>query len=507
MDDADIQAAIDGLWIFTAGVLCFLMQAGFGLLEVGSIRAKNAQNVLLKNLLDGCAAALAYWAVGFGLALGEGGNPFWGQSYFFLIGYEDQLVYFFFFYVFAGTTATIVSGAVAERCRFRAYLIYTFVLTGFIYPVASHWIWSPDGFFHGRVIDYAAGGAVHMVGGAAALSGAWVLGPRIGRFEYDESEGRWISKPIRGHNAVLAATGTFILWFGFFPFNAASGFTIVNEGFVQVGRAATVTALAGASGCLTLLWVGYRFREGKTVDLGLSMNGLLSGMVATCSGVGYFDPWAGIPIGATGALSYYAMAALLEKLRIDDPLGAAPVHLGAGAWGMFLVAFFVNGRYMDDPPPERVGIFFGGNGVLLGWQLAAIALDFAWPMVTCSIMFGIMKKFGIFRVSEEAEKMGMDSHHHGGAAYHWGSVVLGRPGENPPVAGELVGETEAGGKRESKPSGETNSGDREGVNPAARGPEAEGTVNFPEEEKRNSLRRRRSSAVTSTMPQIPAGCM
>ena len=143
MDETEIVAAIDGLWIFIAAVLCFLMQAGFGLLEVGSIRAKNAQNVLLKNLLDGCTAALAYWAVGYGLAFGEGGNPFLGKSYFFLQGYGDTLVYFFFFYVFAGTTATIVSGAVAERCRFRAYLIYTFVLTGFIYPVASHWVWSP----------------------------------------------------------------------------------------------------------------------------------------------------------------------------------------------------------------------------------------------------------------------------------------------------------------------------------------------------------------------------
>ena len=140
------------------------MQAGFGLLEVGSIRSKNAQNVLLKNIIDGCAAALAYWATGFGLALGEGGNPFLDKTYFFLIGYNDEMVYFFFFYVVAGTTATIVSGAVAERCRFRAYMIYTFVLTGFIYPVCSHWIWSSAGFLYGHVIDYAAGGAVHVVG-------------------------------------------------------------------------------------------------------------------------------------------------------------------------------------------------------------------------------------------------------------------------------------------------------------------------------------------------------
>ena len=261
-----------------------------------------------------------------------------------------------------------------------------------------------------------------MVGGAAALSGAWILGPRLGRFRYDEATETWISCPIPGHNAVLAATGTFILWMGFFPFNTAAGFTIVNEGFVAVGRVATVTALAGASGCLTLLSVGYYWREEKTVDLGLSMNGLLSGMVATCSGVGYYNPWAGIPIGITGSLSYYASAWVLERLRIDDPLGAAPVHLGAGAWGMLLVAFFANGEFMENATSDHVGIFFGGNGKLLGWQLAAIALDYAWTMATCSIMFGVLKYFGIFRVSEAAERMGMDYHHHGGAAYIWAST-------------------------------------------------------------------------------------
>lgn len=401
------------------------MQAGFGLLEVGSIRAKNAQNVLLKNIIDGCAAALIYWATGFGLALGEGGNPFLGKSFFFLVGYEDQLVVFFFFYVFAATTATIVSGAVAERCRFRAYLFYTFVLTGFIYPVNTHWLWSPDGFLYGHVIDYAGGGAVHMVGGAAALAGAWLIGPRIGRFTYDESTKKWSSNPIPGHNAVLAATGAFILWFGFFPFNAASGFAIVGDGFTQVGRVATVTALAGAAGCFTLLGVGFYFHEEQTIDLGLSINGLLSGMVATCSGVGYYDPWAGIPVGITGALSYYGFALLLEKFRIDDPIGAAPVHLAAGGWGLICAAFFTNGAYLEGATPEQIGIFFGGNGVLLGWQLAALVLDFAWPFATCSLMFWTMNRYGILRVSEEAEKMGMDQHHHGGSAYRWDSVVTG----------------------------------------------------------------------------------
>jgi len=178
-------------------------------------------------------------------------------------------------------------------------------------------------------------------------------------------------------------------------------------GFVQVGRVATVTALAGASGAITLLCVGWFHREGNVLDLGLCINGLLSGMVATCSGVGYYDPWAGLPIGATGALSYYGMAWLLDRLRIDDPVGASPVHLGAGAWGMLCVAFFVNPAYLDGSTSDNTGIFFGGNGKLLAWQLAAISLDFAWPMATCSLMFWTLNKFGLFRVSEEAELMGM----------------------------------------------------------------------------------------------------
>jgi len=499
MNGEEIIQAIDGLWIFTAAVLCFLMQAGFGLLEVGSIRAKNAQNVMLKNLLDGCTASIAYWATGFGLALGEGGNPFLGKSYFFLSGYQDNLVYFFFFYVFAGTTATIVSGAVAERCRFRAYVVYTFVLTGFIYPVASHWVWSPDGFFHGRVIDYAAGGAVHMVGGAAALSGAWILGPRIGRFVYDKPSNTWISQQIPGHNTVLAATGAFILWFGFFPFNAASGFTIVGSGFVQVGRVATVTALAGSSGAITLLFVGWISKEGDVLDLGLCINGLLSGMVATCSGVGYYDPWAGLPIGGTGALAYYAMAWLLDRLRIDDPVGASPVHLGAGAWGMLMVAFFVNGEYLDDATPDNTGIFFGGSGMLLAWQLAAILLDFAWPMATCSLMFWTLNKFGLFRVSEEAELMGMDFHHHGGSAYVTDSVRNLNKDNNDDGDQVELGlsgrdDTVAGGVQEEEDMDKIPTVQREGEEQIHEG-------------KRNSGLRNRRSSVRSSIGATSLGSM
>jgi ammonia channel protein AmtB len=285
------------------------------------------------------------------------------------------------------------------------------------------WVWSEDGFFYGRVLDYAGGGAVHMVGGIAAFSGAWILGPRIGRFEHDEATDAWSSHPIRGHDSVLAATGTFILWFGFFPFNAASGMNIVGEGLLQTGRVVTVTALGGASGCLTLLFYGIYFTKEKNIDLGLSMNGLLGGMVATCSGVGYYDPWVGLVVGSTGSLVYYALAWFMEfKLRIDDPLGAAPLHLGCGAWGMIMAGFFANSAYVVDP--KHAGIFYGGDGTQLGWQILGVVTDFSWTMATCSLMFWTMNYFGIFRVSKEAELMGMDVHHHGGTAYPRGSVSV-----------------------------------------------------------------------------------
>jgi Amt family ammonium transporter len=210
--DPEVAEAINLLWILVAGIICFFLQAGFGLLEVGAIRAKNAQSAMIKNLMDACVAAIVYYLVGYGFAYGENGNAFVGSGFYALYNTEDFIIWYFN-YVFAGTTATIVSGAVAERCKFEAYLIYSSILSAIIYPIASHWIWSPDGWMFTRgVLDFAGGGAVHGVGGCAALMGAYILGPRIGKFTKDERTGKIIScNKISGHNLILSALGGFIL--------------------------------------------------------------------------------------------------------------------------------------------------------------------------------------------------------------------------------------------------------------------------------------------------------
>jgi Amt family ammonium transporter len=412
--DEDIVAAVNGVWILVAGLLCFLMQAGFGLLEVGMVRSKNAQNIMIKNLIDVAVAALSYYAVGYGLAYGEGGNPFIGQSFFFLNGTEDYIGWFFQF-VFAGTTATIVSGAVAERCQFRAYLIYSAVLTGFIYPVVSRWIWSADGWMAGKVLDYAGGGAVHGVGGTAALSAAWILGPRIGRFSYDEVTKKWTSHKIPGHNLVLSALGGFILWMGFFPFNGGSGLDIGSmDGAVVTGRVVVVTTLAGASGGITMLIFG-RVKSGEW-DMMLSLNGVLAGMIASCSGVNTFHPTVSLFVGFSGSFAYYIQDWVTENIfHIDDPLGAAALHMGAGFWGCILSGLLANDEYIGD---EMAGLFYGGSIKTLGWQITAILAYFAWSFGTCTIMFSTLMYMGWFRVDEDEELKGLDVTHHGGSAYN-----------------------------------------------------------------------------------------
>jgi ammonium transporter, Amt family len=278
----EMMTSIDIFFVLVMGMICFVMQAGFGLLEVGSIRAKNAQNIMIKNLMDAAVTAIAYYLVGYSLAYGVEGNAFIGGSSLLALR-GDKIssidnVYWFFNYVFAGTTSTIVSGAVAERCQFRAYLVYSFALAAFIYPVASHWIWDPTGFMYGKVQDFAGGGAVHMVGGTAAAVGAAILGPRHGRFMVDPTTGKKYPVPIPGHNATLAVCGTLILWFGFFAFNGGSSYAIAGEAaFFATGRAVVVTTLGGAcGGMVTMFWGRYAT---CTWDIGWSINGILAGMV------------------------------------------------------------------------------------------------------------------------------------------------------------------------------------------------------------------------------------
>jgi len=414
---AEANASIDMFFVLTMGIVCFLMQAGFGLLEAGSIRAKNATSIMLKNMMDASVAAIAYYLFGYSVAYGVDGNGFIGGGS--LLALNDigdvDYIYWFFNYVFAGTTATIVSGAVAERCQFRAYLIYSFVLAAFIYPVCSHWIWDPTGFLNGEVYDFAGGGAVHMVGGIAAAVGAYILGPRKGKFVVDPSTGKTKPVEIPAHSVTLAVLGTIILWFGFFAFNGGSSYTIAGAAqYYATGRAVVVTTLGGAfGGFLTMFW-GHLVTGAWKVDW--TINGVLGGMVATCSGANALQPWAGIIVGLLGAAACQGQVLLFEHvLFIDDPLNASAVHLAAGAVGMIFVSFMADPALTGDD--KFTGIFYGGPADFLGRQLYGMLVYSAWTAVTSGLMFYGLKVMGWLRVGEEEEDIGVDKSHHGGPAY------------------------------------------------------------------------------------------
>ena len=413
----DLYASIDIFFVLSMGIVCFLMQAGFGLLEVGSIRAKNASNIMLKNMMDAGVSAVAYYLIGYSIAYGvDGSNSFIGGTSLMALNTLSPVdyIYWFFNYVFAGTTATIVSGAVAERCQFRAYLIYSFALAGFIYPVCSHWIWDSSGFLNGKVYDFAGGGAVHMVGGVAAAVGSYILGPRKGKFFYDSKKGKTVPVEIPGHSTTLAVLGTIILWFGFFAFNGGSSYTIAGEPqYLATGRAVVVTTLGGAfGGMLTMFW-GY-YATGAW-DIGWVINGLLGGMVATCSGANAQEAWAAVIVGLLGAAATQGQVLLFEHvLFIDDPLNASAVHLAAGAVGMIWVAFCANPEYSGE---DFTGIFYGGSWSFLGWQIVGMIVYSVWTAVTSGILFGSLHYMGWLRVSEEEEDIGVDVTEHGGKAY------------------------------------------------------------------------------------------
>jgi ammonium transporter, Amt family len=386
------------------------------------------------------------------LLLGAGGNGFIGGTALMALPSDNiapnDYIYWYFNYVFAGTTATIVSGAVAERCQFRAYLCYSFALAGFIYPVCSHWIWSPDGFLNGVVYDFAGGGAVHMVGGVAAGTASYFLGPRVGRFAVDPDTGKTYAVKIPGHNQTLAALGALVLWFGFFAFNGGSSYTIAGEAqYIAVGRAVVVTTLGGAAGAFTLMFWGYLATH--TWDMSYVINGLLAGMVRTalpcrfetlrvgeftfltrnglfiivdviaqvavCSGANAIDPWASILVGILGAAATQLQIIAFENyLFIDDPLNASAVHFAAGGVSMLFPAFMANPDYTGE---DKAGIFYGGEWKFLGHQMYGMVVYSVWTLGTSGLLFFALNQMGWFRVSEQEELVGVDVSHHGGKAY------------------------------------------------------------------------------------------
>ncbi|CAD5174981.1 unnamed protein product [Musa acuminata subsp. malaccensis] len=434
----DAGYAIDNTYLLFSAYLVFAMQLGFAMLCAGSVRAKNTMNIMLTNVLDTAAGGIFYYLFGFAFAFGTPSNGFIGKQFFGLeevpqAGFDYSN--FLFQWAFAIAAAGITSGSIAERTQFSSYLMFSSFLTGFVYPVLSHWYWSGDGWasagrnlgqsllFKSGVIDFAGSGVVHMVGGIAGFWGAFIEGPRIGRFDH---EGRTVA--LRGHSASLVVLGSFLLWFGWFGFNPGSFVTIfksygpsgsINGQWSAVGRTAVTTTLAGCAAALTTLF-GKRLQTGhwNVVDV---CNGLLGGFAAITSGCAVVDPWAAIVCGFVSAWVLIGLNTLAAKLKYDDPLEAAQLHAGCGAWGILFTALFAKEKYVNEAYPGRpgrpYGLFMGGGGRLLGAHIIAILVNIGWVSCTMGPLFFILHKLGLLRISREDELKGMDLTRHGGFAY------------------------------------------------------------------------------------------
>lgn len=399
IDAATVQDNLNYVWTIIAACLVFFMQAGFALVETGFTRAKNAVNIIMKNVMDVSAGGLAFFLVGFGLMFGTSAGGWIGTDGFLLgeIGdYSTEWSYTFFFFqaVFAATAATIVSGAVAERTAFNSYLIFSVLITAFIYPVFGSWAWG--GLFNGSgwleglgFIDFAGSTVVHSVGGWAALAGAMVVGPRAGKY----IDGK--PQLIKGHSLPLAALGVFILWLGWFGFNAGST-TTGDTSIALIAINTFLAAGAGATAAMLITWI----TNGKP-DGAVTLNGVLAGLVGITAGCANLSPGFAIITGAiAGVLVHYSMK-LLEK-KVDDAVGAVSVHGVCGAWGTLAAGLFDMGGFSLE---------------VVGVQLIGIGAAFAWTFPVSYILFKVINAVLPLRVTEQLEEMGLDIHEHDAEAY------------------------------------------------------------------------------------------
>lgn len=404
------KVAIDTMWTLIAAFLVFFMQAGFAMVEAGFTRAKNAGNIMMKNLMDFSVGSIAFFLVGYGVMFGADAFGFFGTDKF-LGSFADpstgdglwQFTFWMFQVVFAATAATIVSGAMAERTKFSAYLVYTVIVSAVIYPVVGHWIWGGGWLSAKGMIDFAGSTVVHSVGGWAALAGAIILGPRIGKYNKDGSV-----NVIGGHNVPLAALGVFILWFGWFGFNAGSTTAGTNLNIAVIAVTTNLAAAAGAITAMITIWMQF----GKP-DTSMTLNGALAGLVAITAGCANVSPMSAIVIGGLAGVLVVLSVQFFDKvLRIDDPVGAISVHGVCGAFGTLAVGFFAQQSYGGVD-----GLFFGGGFGPFMTQLVGVASVFAWTFFGALILFSVIKATMGIRVSKEEEVKGLDITEHGMESY------------------------------------------------------------------------------------------
>ncbi len=437
--------AVNTVWTLIAAFLVFCMQVGFVMLEAGFARSRESVNILVEGIADTCICGVLFWAWGFAFMF-EPGTPWIGTHGFFLQGLPalygttgiPLLAYWVFQFAFADTASTITSGAMIGRCGFWGDIIYSIGVTGFIYPIIGHWAWGPDGWL--AVLgfkDFAGSTVVHTLGGAISLTGAIALGPRLGRVFKRDGGG-----PTAPHDLVIGAIGGLILWFGWYGFNPGSTLSALD--IQGIGRVSFNTTLAACSAGLTALFISYA--RSQKWDLGLVVNGFLGGLVAITCPCYWVDPVGAFFIGIGAAFVVVYGIDLLEFARVDDPIGAVPVHMLAGIWGTLSLGLFAAGKY-GAPGPNGAdtttvvsGLFYGGGLSLFGVQvIGSGATTVATLTVSCAMMFAL-KHYGVLRVSRAGELEGLDLHEHGAAAYPEYAIGAAA-GMRPDVARPLPGVT------------------------------------------------------------------
>ena len=414
-----INSEVFGVWFLIGAALVFWMQAGFAMVEAGFTRAKNTGNIIMKNLMDFCIGTCVFVPLGFGLLFGEDSlGGFIGKpSLAIFTNYQEfDWSNFVFNLVFCATTATIVSGAMAERTRFISYCIYSAVISAVIYPIEAHWIWGGGWLARLGFHDFAGSCAIHMVGGISALIGAAILGPRIGKFVKDKSGKITKVNAFPGHNLAIGALGVFILWLGWYGFNGAACTSLEQLGSVFV----TTTIAPAVATVVTMIYTWIRY--GKP-DVSMSLNASLAGLVAITAPCDVTDAFGSIVIGAvSGLLVVFGVWFLDEKLRVDDPVGAVAVHMLNGIWGTLAVGLFATTSAPGND--SVVGLFYGGGVKQLGIQLLGFASVALWTAVTITAAYLVIKALFGLRVTEEEEITGLDATEHGLASAYSGFSIM-----------------------------------------------------------------------------------